>query len=192
MKLFDFLFGKKKKEDIVQEQVLGQVEMNRVFVQYDNYEAVCKKFIAFDTETTGLSQYNDEIVEVAAVKFTDGKIEKTYSSLIDPGISIPGSATDVNHITNEMIKKYGKKQAIAYHELVEFLGDAMDGETVICAHNASFDMGFLKKSLERYGYSGKINYVDTLSFSHYLLYGLPNYKQNTIAEEFGLVNECAH
>ena len=78
-----------------------------------------------------------------------------------------------------------------YPSFVDFLGDALQGKTIICAHNATFDMGFLSATLERLGYNGKIRYVDTLSLSRRRL-KLENYKQNTIADHYGFVNMNAH
>ena len=73
-----------------------------------------------------------------------------------------------------------------------FLRDVLEGKCYICAHNAPFDMAFLKNTLERFGYTGNICYIDTLSLSRNLIKGLPNYKQETLAKYFGLENQKAH
>lgn len=155
------------------------------------YETIAKSYIAFDVETTGLYPEEDRIVEVGAVYFENGEVIKKYGTLVNPGIKISASATEVNNITNSMIANAPKEKQV-YSELVEFLGDALLSNTVLCAHNASFDMKFLCNTLSRLGYSGVINCVDTLSLSRRLVKGLPDYKQNTIARHFSLKNQNAH
>lgn len=150
-----------------------------------------KRYIAFDVETTGLSPTGDRIIEVGAVLFEDGEIINTYGTLVNPGVSIPSAATKVNQITNSMIES-APREEIVYAELVSFFGDVLDGQTVICAHNAKFDMNFLSETLMRLGYNGKINYIDTLSLSRRLVKELNNYKQDTVAAYFGIVNEQSH
>lgn len=198
MGLLDLFFGKKKSDRSKLEKETrntvhrGCVTTTRVNVSSRNYEELLHRFIAFDTETTGLSSQMDIIIEVGAVKFSDGRIDNTYGSLINEGRSVPDEAYRVNHISTDMLRSKGKAPGLAYRELTDFLGDVLEGKCYICAHNASFDMDFLKNTLERFGYSGNILYIDTLSLSRHLIKGLPNYKQETIANYFGLHNQNAH
>ena len=134
---------------------------------------------------------NDKIIEVAAVLFENGEITQIYTSLVNPDVFVPYSVTAINHITNEMVQN-APKENIVFADLVEFLGDALKQQTSICAHNASFDMKFLSETLICLGYDGKISYVDTLSLSRSLIKGLHNYKQDTVAMYFGLVNNQSH
>ena len=181
-----------KAEPTVKEQLIrGYVGTYKKQVDYATVKELKKRYIAFDVETTGLSPMNDKIIEVAAVLFENGEIIKGYSSLVNPEVFIPYSATAINHITNEMVKD-APKECIVYAELVDFLGDALKQQTTICAHNASFDMNFLSETLMRLGYDGKISYVDTLSLSRSLIKGLHNYKQDTVAMYFNLVNNQSH
>lgn len=181
-----------KAEPTVKEQLIrGYVGTYKKQVDYATVKELKKRYIAFDVETTGLSPMNDKIIEVAAVLFENGEIIKGYSSLVNPEVFIPYSATAINHITNEMVKD-APKECIVYAELVDFLGDALKQQTTICAHNASFDMNFLSETLMRLGYDGKISYVDTLSLSRSLIKGLHNYKQDTVAMYFDLVNNQSH
>ena len=181
-----------KAEPTVKEQLIrGYVGTYKKQVDYATVKELKKRYIAFDVETTGLSPMNDKIIEVAAVLFENGEIIKGYSSLVNPEVFIPYSATAINHNTNEMVKD-APKECIVYAELVDFLGDALKQQTTICAHNASFDMNFLSETLMRLGYDGKISYVDTLSLSRSLIKGLHNYKQDTVAMYFDLVNNQSH
>ena len=169
----------------------GLVSTYKLQVNDDEIKNLKNRYIAFDVETTGLSPINDKIIEVGAVLFENGEIIKRYSSLVNSEVVIPASATAVNNITNEMIQD-APKEDVVYAELVEFLDDVLKEQTVICAHNATFDMKFLSETLMRLGYYGKIHYVDTLSLSRNLIKGLHNYKQDTVATYFELVNFQSH
>ncbi|MBI9021296.1 MAG: 3'-5' exonuclease [Verrucomicrobia bacterium] len=101
-------------------------------------------FVAFDTETTGFSQKNDRLVEIGAVKFRgDGEVLAATNWLVNPQRSISYYATEVNGITTEMAA-----QAPLFDEVwPEF--EAFCSDTVLLAHNAPFDVGFLRAELKR-------------------------------------------
>ena len=150
-----------KTEPVIKEQIKrGYIGTYKKQVDYDTVKELKERYIAFDVETTGLSPMNDKIIEVAAVLFENGEITQSYTSLVNPEVFVPYSATAINHITNEMVQN-APKENIVFAELVEFLGDALKQQTAICAHNASFDMNFLSETLMRLGYDGKISYVNT-------------------------------
>lgn len=169
----------------------GLISTRKIQVNKTTVPKLKKQYLAFDVETTGLSPVNNKIIEVGAVLFESGRITKEYGTLINPEVSIPYSATAINHITNDMIKDAPKEKE-AYAGLTAFLGDALDGGTIVCAHNASFDMRFLSETLMRLGYDGNILYADTLSLSRKLIKGLYNYKQDTVAGHFNIVNLKSH
>lgn len=165
-------------------------------IDYNNYETIEKikeEFIAFDVETTGLSALNDEIIEIGAVRFKNGYITERFSTLINPKIPIPIEATKVNHITNEMVKNAPTSNEIIL-KFVEFFGDALQSSgTIIIAHNANFDMGFLTEFLKKnYRENTSIRYADTLKLSRKTLSGLVDYKLNTVANHFEIHNLNAH
>lgn len=191
MGLFDMLFGKKNPDTKLQSISRGCVTTTKIDISAGNYDAIKHKFIAFDTETTGLSCDTDRIVELGAVEFEDGRKISEFGTLVNPGIPISSQATAVNNITNQMLKS-APDEPKAYGDFCTFLGKALAGEVVVCAHNATFDMKFLAKTLERLGYSGNINYIDTLSLSRRMLKELPNHKQPTVARYFGHVNAAEH
>lgn len=211
MGLLDKLFGRKKTED--KEQVIyqnsmeedislnneinfktnkiGLVSVNKIQINSNVINNLMERYIAFDVETTGLSPYNDRIIEVGAVLFEKGTPVKKYGTLVNAKVNIPPAASTVNHITNQMIKDAPSEKEV-YENLIDFLGDALQGKTAICAHNAKFDMDFLSETFKRLGYNAKICYVDTLPLSRNLVKGLVNYKQNTVADYFNLYNPNAH
>ncbi len=101
-------------------------------------------FVAFDTETTGFSPKKERLVEIGAVKFRgDGTVLASTNWLVNPERAIPYYATHVHGITTEMAA-----EAPAFKDVwPEF--EAFCGDAVLLAHNATFDVGFLKAELNR-------------------------------------------
>ena len=208
MGLFDIFLGRKKKKQTtmvtstvagehkpivnaaIEYKPSGHIDVEKNSLDVPTFDALTKTFIAFDVETTGLSPTSDRIVELGAVRFVDGQPTETFSSLVNPGIRISPSASAVNHITNDMLYT-APTESMIYPNFVDFLGNALNGEVVMCAHNASFDFGFLSNTLLRLGYHGKICYVDTLSLSRMYIPGLDNYKQCTLENYFALNNSIS-
>lgn len=199
MKLVDFFKRKAKvhkvQVDMGNESVvamrLGDAHALKITVDSDSVEELRKSFIAFDVETTGLSPVTDRIVEIGAVLFVDGKPINSFSTLVNPQIKISESASNINHITNNMLATAPLENEV-YPNLAVFLGKALDGAIILCAHNASFDFNFLCNTLSRLGFDANIRYVDTLGLSRKHVKDLENYKQNTVAKHFGLVNSDPH
>ena len=195
MGLFDFFKRKTKKPEEQHEKVnvprSGVAFLEKIDTDNPAFSSIQNRFIAFDVETTGLSPYADRIIEIGAVLFRDGMPVDSYSTLVNPKVRIPDAASAVNHITNDMIATAPLEKE-AYAELLRFLGDALDGKTIMCAHNAKFDFDFLSNTLSRLGYDAKIQYVDTLSLSRRYIKGLVNYKQCTIESHFKLSNPYSH
>ena len=103
---------------------------------------ISERFIAFDTETTGLNPDKDCIVELGAAVFERGVPTETFQSYVNPGVCISEEVSALNHITNEMLQA-APTEEIIYPELMRFLGTAAKGETMICGHVAAFDLSFL-------------------------------------------------
>ena len=162
-----------------------------VSVDASNVSFLKSTYVAFDVETTGLDASCDRIIEVGAVWFVDGCPTKTFSSLVNPERNVPESATAINHITNAMVASAPSEQEV-FNDLIEFLGKAINGEVIMCAHNARFDFKFLCKTLSRLGYNAEFKYIDTLNLSRTYIKGVANYKQSTLERYFGLTNENVH
>lgn len=81
----------------------GTAISKRVELDSHNENSIRNCYIAFDVETTGLSPISDRIVEIGATIFQNGIVQRVFSSLVNPGISISQSASAVNHITNSML-----------------------------------------------------------------------------------------
>ena len=102
-------------------------------------------FIAFDFETTGLDHQNDKIIEVAAIKFTDGEIADRYVELVNPGMSIPSVITEITGISDKMVRSSPSEELII-DDLLSFIGD-----NPLVAHNIHFDEKFLFQLCNRLG-----------------------------------------
>ena len=102
-------------------------------------------FVVFDTETTGFSPTTDRIVELGAVKFRNGEVVEEKSWLINPGRKIPYWATKVHGITDEEVKNEPAFADI-YPQFLEFISGS-----VLIAHNAKFDISFVKAEATRAG-----------------------------------------
>ena len=152
---------------------------------------MAQRFIAFDVETTGLDTHAERIVELGAVLFENGVPTAEFSTLVNPGVPMPALATSITGITNDMLHQAPDETSV-YPQLMAFLGDAAACRTIICAHNARFDMDFLRHTLTRLGYRADFRYVDTLPLARKHLPGMPNYKQPTLAQCLNISAGNAH
>lgn len=147
-------------------------------------------FIAFDVETTGLSAIACKLVELSAVRFRlgGGELEE-FSHLINPECDIPPEVTRIHGITNEMVKDaLTSKEVIP--KFLEFIGDK---PCVLVAHNAPFDVGFLKVAVGRLGIEvPAITVLDTLNLSRCLVEGVNDYKLKTLAEHYEIADGDYH
>ena len=168
---------------------MGKVVIEEVKLFKEVVGKLNKKFIAFDTETTGFSPYKDRIIELGAVLFINNKETERFNSLVKTDVKNSYHAYKVNKISEEMLESAPLEIDI-YPKLVEFLEEVLKGNIILVAHNAIFDMRFLKNTLERLGYSGHIRYLDTLKVSY--MFPTIDHCQSTIAEYLGIRNEEEH
>lgn len=148
-------------------------------------------FVAFDTETTGLSPVVARLVELSGVKFTaDGEVISTFQSLINPECHIPEAASAVHGITDGDVWDQP-----TFHEVVPaFLEWAAEPEvdekqpqTVLLAHNAPFDISFLEIALGKLRMQMPPNIVlDTLPLARATISDSPNYQLRTLIEHLGI------
>ncbi|MCX7024093.1 MAG: 3'-5' exonuclease [Spirochaetes bacterium] len=145
------------------------------------------EFVALDFETTGLNCRFDRIVEIGALRFNGVGEISSLSLLVDPGMPISPGASRVNGITNAMVR--GKQPCDkALPELLEFIGKAL-----VVAHNAPFDIGFLKEALKRIGkrrFTNKI--ADTRLIAREAFPGLPSYALQNLARFLAIPPSSAH
>ena len=144
-------------------------------------------FVAFDLETTGLSPQLDRIVEIGAVKFVDGKEVAKYGVLVNPEMAMPPGASAVNGITDVMLEGKATIREIL-PEFLKFIHGA-----VLVAHNASFDLGFVRSAMGRQGLGQLANdFVDTRVMAQKAFPGRSNYKLQSLAVDLGVKALEAH
>ena len=138
-------------------------------------------YIVFDIETTGLSADKNKIIEIGAVKVTEGKIVDKFSYFVNPEVPIPYEIEQLTSIRDDMVIDAPKIETV----LPEFM-KFCDG-AVMVAHNADFDMSFIKKNCERQGLACDVKILDTVALARYLLPQLNRYKLDTIAKALNVV-----
>ena len=152
-------------------------------------------FTAFDLETTGLDPRKDQIVEIGAVKFDRRGIIGCFSTLVNPGIPMPPEAGRVNGISDEMLAGKPSLDEV----LPDFLRFA--GDSILVAHNAPFDCGFINEGLKQRREEGFWRspfpelpnpVVDTLVYARERFPGLSAYNLGTLALHFNIKTLDAH
>ena len=144
------------------------------------------EYVVLDIETTGLSFKTEKITELGAVKIKNGEIIDQFESFVNPEKPIPEKIVEITHITDEMVKDAGTIAEVL-PKFLDFLGDA-----VLVAHNANFDIGFIRYYAEQLGYKLDNTYIDTLSLSKQVFPDFKKYKLGLIAEKLGIKVEVAH
>ena len=150
---------------------------NTYILNADLIDTCSKKFVAIDVETTGLRPYSDKIIQLSAVTFIDNKPASFFDTYINPNTHIPLVATEVNHITDEMVKDAPTERE-ALDMFSKYVGaDALSGKTIFVAHNAVFDVKFLLYAFNRNEIPVSIKFFDTLFASRNML---PNHLGKTL------------
>ena len=149
-------------------------------------QTIDSSFVVFDIETTGLSKDKNNITEIGAVKVSGGKIVDSWSTFVNPGEKIPENIVELTGITDEMVANAPTiKEA-----LPEFL--KFSEGSVLVAHNAKFDVGFIKEACKRFSVPFNSTYLDTLLLARSLYTELPNHKLNTLAKHLNVLLENHH
>ena len=143
-------------------------------------------FVVFDIETTGFSPENNKIIEIGAVKVENGKITERFSSFVNPQVPIPFRIEELTHINDSMVMDAPTVDVV----LPQFL-DFCQG-AVMVAHNADFDMSFIKKKAADLGIDFAPTYMDTVAMARYLLPNLNRFKLDTVAKAVGVPLDNHH
>ena len=143
-------------------------------------------YCVFDLETTGFSFRTEKITEIGIVKIRNGEIIDTFETFVNPEKPIPLKVQEVTHITDDMVKDAPKIEEIL-PKVMEFFGDS-----VLVAHNADFDTGFLRYNCQQLGYKFENTYLDTLALAKNLFPNYKKYKLGVIAENLGIEVLVAH
>lgn len=145
-----------------------------------NYtKRIVDDYCVLDTETTGLSAYYDEVIEIGILRVRNNVIVDQYSQLIKPEYEIDPFITALTGITNEMVAGMPSIMEVK-NDVLSFLG-----EDIILGHNTSFDVRFLNE-----GFQQQIDnpYMDTMQFARKVYPELDHHRLSDLTEYLGLSN----
>ncbi len=145
-------------------------------------------YVVFDLETTGVSPSSDEVIEISAIKVVNGQVASEFSTLVNPGRHIPYFASEVNGITDDMVKDAPCFEK-ALHDFLTFTGDM-----VLVGHNIhTFDMKFIYRDAVKYfGKTIGNDYADTLYLARAVYPKLSCHKLTFLSDYLGVSTEGAH
>lgn len=161
------------------------VDDNSDIIQNANDLDFNQRFVVFDIETTGFSPVNDNITEIGAVLIEDGKIVDRFSSFVNPKMDISYKIQELTGITNEMVADAETIELV----LPKFMDFAKN--SILVAHNADFDTGFILEKCKKIGLEYNHNKIDTVILARILLTNLRRVTLDRIAKELN-VNLSGH
>lgn len=134
------------------------------------------KFVVFDLETTGFSATANRIIEIGATKIENGKIVDKFETFVNPDVPIPFKIEQLTGIKDEMVL-----QAPKIEEILPSFIEFCEG-SVLIAHNAEFDMSFIRANCKRIGIDKQFTYGDTVGMARMLLPALGRHTLNAVAK----------
>ncbi len=136
--------------------------------------------IVFDLETTGLSAATCKIIEIGAIKMRAGREIDRFSTFVDPKMHISEEITRLTSITDADVENAPAIEEVL-PKFLDFVGDRL-----LVAHNADFDVGFVRAAAKQLSLEFKNPYLDTVGLSRFLNRDIKNHKLDTVAKYFGL------
>ena len=144
------------------------------------------KYVVFDIETTGFSPEKNKIIEIGAVKVIGGEIVDRYSTFINPEVPIPFRIEELTSIRDDMVITSPTVDVIL-PQFMEFCKDC-----IMVAHNADFDMSFIKRNCALLGMECNPTIVDTVALARVLLPQLNRFKLDTVAKALNISLDHHH
>ena len=144
------------------------------------------EMIVFDLETTGLSAAKERIIEIGAVRIKDGEILDSFDTFVDPEKSITQEIAELTGIDDRMVAGAPKERE-ALEKFFAFCGDC-----VLIAHNAPFDVGFLRAAVRRLGMEREFRYIDTLPVCRAIYPELRKFRLGDMVKHLGLPEFNSH
>ena len=139
-------------------------------------------YVVFDVETTGLSAVYDTIIELAAVKIQNGQKIDEFSSFANPHHKLSATTIELTGIEDKDVE-----HAPEVEEVIRQFHDWIGEGSILVAHNASFDMGFLYTSYKRFGLDETIHpVIDTLELARFLHPEMKSHRLNVLCKKFGI------
>ncbi|NLZ81559.1 MAG: PolC-type DNA polymerase III [Clostridiales bacterium] len=155
-------------------------------IEYSKNQSLDDTFVVFDLETTGFSPINNKIIELGAVKIQNGEVIDTLSYFVNPQVPIPFKIEKLTGINDEMVLTAEKIEEVL-PKFWEFSRDS-----ILVAHNASFDMSFIHVNGKKIGLVFDNTVVDTVGLARILLPALKRYKLDTVAKALKISLENHH
>lgn len=150
-------------------------------------EPLLAEFVAIDVETTGLKPANQRVIELAAVRFRNGREVGRFETLLNPGRSIPKYIVELTRITDAHVADAPRFEAVV-EAFLAFLGPSL-----VVGHNVRFDLGFLDQELKRTGRSPLVNErIDTIGLAFRFLPGVRKPSLDKVALACGLDPRKVH
>lgn len=149
-------------------------------------QSINADYCVLDLETTGFSPVTEKITEIGIMKIQDGKVTDEFSCFVNPEKPIPARVVEITNITDDMVRN-----AETIEEVFPKMLDFIDG-SILVAHNAEFDINFLKHNARALGYDFDYTYLDTLSLAKELFPDFKTYKLGRIAKNLGITVDIAH
>lgn len=156
-------------------------------------KAVGEEYVIFDTETTGLNVFEDDIIQLAAVKVRGGEVVDSFNEILYTDRPIPAMLGDK---PNPLVELYAQSVKNDRKEsLTRFL--RWVGDAPLIGHNVEFDRHILDSNLRRdclvFDFDGRPGgFFDTLKFARLVKPGLPRYRLEDLVARFGLAGENSH
>ena len=193
-----------------------QAESQREYLTFNEVESLAKAYCKYDVlkraflfsclsglrwsdiNTLTWSEVRDEddgfkvnfrqekITEIGVMKIKNGEIVDTFECFVNPEKHIPEEITNITHITDEMVKDAETIKEVM-PKFLDFVGNLP-----ILAHNADFDMGFMRYNAEALGYELKNDYIDTLQVSRQIFPEFKKHKLGILADKLGIKVDVAH
>ena len=155
-------------------------------VQKSQGQSLDAPYVVFDIETTGFSAMKDKIIEIGAVKVVNGNITERFSEFVNPEIPIPFRIEQLTSINDSMVAEAPTIDVIL-PRFEEFCRGC-----VMVAHNAEFDMSFIKKNCKDQGIEREFTIIDTVALARILLPNLNRFKLDTVAKALNVSLENHH
>lgn len=178
--------GKKNNIKIIYGVEAYLVDNLGAVVQSSKNQGLDDTYVVFDIETTGLSNTQDKITEIGAVKVKNNQIIDTYSTFVNPEMPLSEKISKLTGITDDMLKDAPKIDKVI-NEFLDFVKDS-----VLVAHNASFDVGFIRKAAFNNDIDVKNTVLDTLELSRTLFPELSKHKLDIVAKHLEVSLENHH
>ncbi len=139
-----------------------------------------KRFVVFDTETTGLNFKKDRLTEIGAVELINGEVGEIFKTFVNPKIKISQKITELTGINNEMVLN-APFEDVALKKFLEFVDGA-----VLVAHNALFDLNFLKETAKRNNIKLNVTVIDTLTLAKVIYKNLAKFTLDKLVKHLKL------